>query len=107
MAKLLTVQEVAKELDVTDGRVRQLLLAGRLKGRKAGRDWRIHPKDLGAVRHRPPGRPTNYIVLYEKRRWEIPAYSDKEVRDKVLATFDKNPPAPSELKVTRRRRKKD
>lgn len=57
MSSLLTVQDVAKELNVSDSRVRQLLLAGRLKGRKAGRDWRIHPKDIDAVRDRPNGRP--------------------------------------------------
>lgn len=57
MSKLLTTKEAANELGVNGSRVRQLLLAGRLKGRKAGRDWRIHPKDLDAVRHRPTGRP--------------------------------------------------
>ena len=59
MAKLKTVQEAAKELGVNNSRVIQFLLAGRLKGRKAGRDWRIHPKDLETFKQipRPTGRP--------------------------------------------------
>jgi excisionase family DNA binding protein len=57
MSTLLTVSQVAVELGVTTGRVRQLLLAKRLKGEKVGRDWLVLPKDLEAVRNRPTGRP--------------------------------------------------
>ncbi len=60
MATLLTVQDAADRLGVSNSRVRQLLLYGPLKGKgiKAGRDWRIRPEDLEAVRdRRPPGRP--------------------------------------------------
>jgi excisionase family DNA binding protein len=54
---LMTVKQVAEELGVTEGRVRQLLSAGRLKGTKLGRDWLIRPRALAAVRNRPTGRP--------------------------------------------------
>ena len=47
----------AKRLDITTGRIRQLILAGRLKAEKVGRDWLILPADLDAIRDRKPGRP--------------------------------------------------
>lgn len=54
---LMTTTAVAKELGISQARVRQLVLAGRLKATKLGRDVFIHPKDLDAVRNRKPGRP--------------------------------------------------
>lgn len=57
MGILVTTKDVASELGVSETRIRQLLLGGRLKGRKFGNEWRIHPKDIEAVRHRTPGRP--------------------------------------------------
>ena len=53
----LTVTEVAEQLDLTTGRIRQMVLAGRLRARKAGPLWLIKPADLDAIRHRKPGRP--------------------------------------------------
>ena len=54
---MLTTTEAARILGVNQSRVRQLLLRGRLKGRHAGRDWRIRLQDLEAVRIRRTGRP--------------------------------------------------
>jgi len=47
----------AKRAGITDGRIRQLILKGKLKAEKAGRDWLILPTDLDAIKNRKPGRP--------------------------------------------------
>ncbi len=44
--KLLTVKQAAAILRVTPGRVRQLLLGGKLRGVKFGRDWQIDKADV-------------------------------------------------------------
>ena len=54
---MLTTSQAADALGVTPQRVRALILAGRLKAVKVGRDWLIRPPDLDAVRNRKPGRP--------------------------------------------------
>ena len=53
----ITAPEAAARLGVTDTRVRQLILAGRLPARKFGRAWLIEASDLEHVRVRPAGRP--------------------------------------------------
>jgi excisionase family DNA binding protein len=53
----LTTAQAARELGVSPSRVRQLVLAGRLRATKLGRDLLIDPRDLDAVRDRRPGRP--------------------------------------------------
>jgi len=55
---ILTVDDVAKELDVTPGWVRQLCYEGRL-GKKIGRQWLITREELDSYKtnRRPPGRP--------------------------------------------------
>lgn len=56
--RVLSTADAAKELGVNGSRVRQLILAGRLKAQKLGKlTWLILPKDLDAVRHRKNGRP--------------------------------------------------
>ena len=57
--ELMNVSEVAEVLGITVGRVRQLAVAGRLKGEKVGRDWvfRRAVIDEYARRPRRPGRP--------------------------------------------------
>jgi len=65
----LTVQEVADELDVTDGRVRQWLLrpddekGAKLRGTKFGNTWAISRDDLREFmkQERRPGNP-NFSV---------------------------------------------
>ena len=52
-----TTHQAAQELGVTVRRVQQLIRAGRLPARKAGRDWLIIYGDLDKVRDRPAGRP--------------------------------------------------
>ncbi len=52
----LTTAEAAAELNVTPGRVRQLVLAG-LPAKKHGRDLFIRRGDLDLVRDRKVGRP--------------------------------------------------
>lgn len=55
---VLTIQEVADELNVTPGRVRQLCQEN-LLGRKFGRQWLITRAELDEYKNtrRPPGRP--------------------------------------------------
>jgi len=56
--KLLTTKDAAKILGVSDSRIRQLILSGKLHATKYGRDNLIRESDLEAVRIRArPGRP--------------------------------------------------
>ena len=55
--KYLTTGDAGRMLGVNASRVRQLILAGRLKAEKFGSAWMILPRDLEAVRDRRPGRP--------------------------------------------------
>ena len=48
----MTTSQVAEALNVSDARVRRLLLDGALKGEKIGRDWIVRRKDLDAYRER-------------------------------------------------------
>jgi excisionase family DNA binding protein len=53
----MTTYQVAQELGISVRRVQALIRAGKLKARKAGRDWLVLYEDLAAVRDRKPGRP--------------------------------------------------
>jgi excisionase family DNA binding protein len=57
--ELLSVSQVAKELKVTPGRVRQLLYTKELKGQQIGWQWVITRIDLDSYKEtrRKPGRP--------------------------------------------------
>src|SRR5256712_13140940 len=57
--RLLSVAEVAAELDASEAYVRRLLLRQRLYGTKLGFVWVIYPDDREAFKllRRPPGRP--------------------------------------------------
>jgi excisionase family DNA binding protein len=57
MNDLLTTNEVAKILDISNTRVRQLILSGKLPSTKRGRDHLIETTDLNLVKFRKPGRP--------------------------------------------------
>jgi excisionase family DNA binding protein len=57
MTKLLTTQQAAERLGITDARVRQLILSGRVPAQKLGRDLFIEEGDLKLVQDRKPGRP--------------------------------------------------
>ena len=43
---LLSTKDVAAILQLTKGRVRQLLIAGELKGKRVGRTWIIRRRDV-------------------------------------------------------------
>jgi hypothetical protein len=54
----LTTAQAAAKLGISQGRVRQLVLAGRIKARHlTSRMLLIDTKELGKVRNRKPGRP--------------------------------------------------
>ena len=55
--KLLSTKEAAKRLGISDARVRQLILKGRLPAIKHGRDWIIKERSLIQVADRKTGRP--------------------------------------------------
>ncbi|MDD4950941.1 MAG: helix-turn-helix domain-containing protein [Desulfovibrionaceae bacterium] len=55
--KLLSTAEFAARIGVTAGRVRRLILDGRLLAKKIGRDWVISEKEIERIRGRKPGRP--------------------------------------------------
>jgi len=56
---LLTVRDVAEILDVTVGRVHQLIKAGRLPVQKLGFMYVIQKSDVERVQVRKNGRPKN------------------------------------------------
>lgn len=70
--KLLTTKEAAGKLGVTQTRVQQLILEGRLPAQKMGRDNFIKEVDLRLVADRKPGRPakqkTAKVLLDEKKK---------------------------------------
>jgi excisionase family DNA binding protein len=49
--------KAAEVLGISTGRIRQLILAGRLKAEKIGQTWLIQPHELDGLRDRKPGRP--------------------------------------------------
>jgi excisionase family DNA binding protein len=57
--ELLSVPQVATELGVTEGRVRQLLYSGKLAGKQIGWQWVITRTNLDEYKkiRRSPGRP--------------------------------------------------
>lgn len=57
MDELLTTQQAAERLGITDGRVRQLILEGRLPSIKFGRSNVIRTADLALVEGIKRGRP--------------------------------------------------
>lgn len=55
---LLTTQQAAERLGISQPRIYQLIGEGRLPAQKLGRDYVIDEKDLKLVENRPsPGRP--------------------------------------------------
>lgn len=53
----LTTGEAATRLGVSERRIRSMIKDGRIRARKAGRDWRIDEPELEKVQDRKPGRP--------------------------------------------------
>lgn len=72
MDKLLTTQQAAAELGVTDSRVRQLILDGRLPAEKFGRSHMIKLSDLKHVELGCVGRPRKDLEAGNKRERKQP-----------------------------------
>lgn len=68
MDELLTTQEAATELGVTDSRVRQLVLDGKLPARKFGRSHMIKRSDLKLVVIGNRGRPRKDEMKNSERK---------------------------------------
>lgn len=56
---VLTTEEAADRLGISQRRVRQLITDNRLPAEKKGRDYLINEKDLKQVEDRKPGRPAS------------------------------------------------
>lgn len=54
---MLTTTDAARMLGIKPSRVRQLAIAGLLRGRKAGRDWRFEERVIRNFERPPMGRP--------------------------------------------------
>ena len=55
----MSTQEAAGSLGVTDGRVRQMLIAGELAGQKLGqRSWAIPSAEVDRIKKRRDPKPT-------------------------------------------------
>lgn len=60
---MLTTKEAAQRLGLkTTGAVRQLILAGRLKAKKIGRDWHVDETSVEEFKRQPVGRPKQPAV---------------------------------------------
>ena len=68
MHGLLTTAQAAEKLGVTAGRVRQLIVDGRLPVIKLGRDNLIRELDLELVKDRKPGRRPKHEESSPKKR---------------------------------------
>jgi excisionase family DNA binding protein len=66
--KMLTTKEVAKRLEVSQARVRALIMAGRLPSQQFGRDHLIKESDLKLVENRKPGRPRKAKTVKPSKR---------------------------------------
>ncbi len=58
MKDFLTTNEAAQILGITDTRIRQLILSGKLPSKKFGRDHMISREDLSLIENRRNGRPS-------------------------------------------------
>lgn len=61
--QLMTSQQAADRLQVTQGRVRQLARAGVLPGQRIGRDWLFRPEDVEAYDKANP-----QVMTYRRRK---------------------------------------
>jgi excisionase family DNA binding protein len=70
MDTFLTTQQAAEGLGVSDSRIRQLILVGKLAAVKAGRDWLIKVSDLKLMEKRKtkPGPAAKPVSRSGKKR---------------------------------------
>lgn len=67
MDELLTTSQAAQKLGVSAGRVRQMVVDGRLPVVRLGRDNLIRSADLALVKNRKTGRPPKDTSSQEKQ----------------------------------------
>jgi hypothetical protein len=70
---VLDLTQAAQIANVTPARLRQLIEAGQLRGKKIGNSWAILADDLDALlgRSRTPGRPSERAALESRLRVEL------------------------------------
>jgi excisionase family DNA binding protein len=66
--ELLTTKQAAERLGISEGRVRTLIIAGRLPAEKFGKAHMIREQDLKLVSDRKPGRPAKAKQESKKAR---------------------------------------
>jgi excisionase family DNA binding protein len=84
--ELLTPEQVAQRLKVTDRTVYSLLRSGRLRGARVGRLWRIRPTDLETFLSAPGEGTTGPLRRYSKddvREFLTADALDPEMRNRV------------------------
>jgi hypothetical protein len=71
--EILDLNEAARIAGVTPARLRQLIEAGQLRGKKIGNSWAIMAADLDSLvgRSREPGRPDERKALESRLRVEL------------------------------------
>jgi excisionase family DNA binding protein len=65
--KMLTTREAADKLGVSDTRIRQMILSGRLPASQFGKAHVIKEDDLKLVADRKPGRPAKVETAKAKK----------------------------------------
>lgn len=95
--KYLTTTETAKKLNVTTGRVRQMILAGQLPAEKFGRDLMIKETDIKTVENRATGRPPKKTKSENESRKPI-----KTIFDAVPELAGKYDNLPSDLSANKK-----
>jgi excisionase family DNA binding protein len=65
--KMLTTREAADKLGVSDTRIRQMILSGRLPASQFGKAHVIKEDDLKLVADRKPGRPSKAVTAKAKK----------------------------------------
>ena len=56
MSRKITTKELATQVDLSDIRIRQMILSGEIKAEKFGRDYMIDEKFIEVIRNRPERR---------------------------------------------------
>ncbi|MBI3425021.1 MAG: helix-turn-helix domain-containing protein [Acidobacteria bacterium] len=75
--ELISTNEAAQSLGVTERRVRAMISDGKLPAQRIGRDYVINRSDLALVSDRKPGRPKK---LDEGETTDLPAVTAAEMK---------------------------
>jgi excisionase family DNA binding protein len=97
---LLSTQQAAKRLGVSDARIRRLILDGRLPSQKVGRDHLIREEDLALVTDRPTGRPKKAETA--EKASGVPMEYPLEAAEHMKETKPKTKAKPAKKRATKK-----